>query len=88
MVPVSSVVPSASSQTTPMLGTSVAVAPTSQLVATQPTPQPGQVKRKCFSKICRVGEVDRWNRRNVYAALKHVKTFADNCDPSSCCSLP
>lgn len=50
VVPIASVVPSASGQTTPMLETSVAVAPTSQPTATQPAPQPGQVKGKEFLK--------------------------------------
>ena len=45
-----SVVPVASNQTVPVLGTSVAVAPTSQPAASPAAPQPGQVKRKSVSK--------------------------------------
>lgn len=52
-VPNASIVPSVSGQTTPMLGTSVAVAPTYPPAATQVAPQPEQVKRKKgFSRTC------------------------------------
>ena len=43
-------VPVASNQTVPVLGTTVAVAPSSQPAASPAAPQPGQVKRKGVSK--------------------------------------